>query len=406
MTVYRCPLISSAIGTMTASAYTILANGNVFFDTTEANRQLKFYTDGWFSNLRCYVTSNAETGNTILKIRINGSDTAASLTVGAGLTGHFEDTSNVVTFSTNDLCCISVTKSDANAVGFRSIGADMLVATAYNKIAACGNQGVASNTTRYMSATGDPAQTTTEDNKLLIQVPAGCTVKNFQYYVSANSRSTTTTMAVRKNSADTALVLTATAGASGRFEDTSNTDSFTAGDEIDLRITSSTGTGSFTTRCYAVDLESTSAGEVCVMAFSSNGTVGSNATTYGNAFGKATLITVEAQTEVVLRGSGTVSDLRTTIMTNTASNTTNITARKNNTDQSLTIPVLTTATGDHNDLTNSFTWSAGDIINIKYSRAAGTGSLTSNWTSMLLTVDSESDPSGSVVKPWYAYAMQ
>lgn len=75
----------SLMGTFTASA-------------TESDKQLKTRIDLDISDLGCYISANATSSASTLTFKKDGSNTALTLSIGAGATGYFEDTADVVSF--------------------------------------------------------------------------------------------------------------------------------------------------------------------------------------------------------------------------------------------------------------------------------------------------------------------
>lgn len=403
MTVYRSPLIFSGTYSNTVSDFLpVWVGGSPSRDTTEANIKVKFYTSGWFSNLRANIATNSSTTDSVFTLRINEADSSATLTVGAGLTGQFEDTVNQPTFSANDYAAFAVTRNSGEALSIRSVTVDMLTASAYTKFGTAGTGGVGFGTasaTRYMRICSTGALVVTLDDNITAPIPAACTARNGAVSVTSNTRTTTTTYALMANGVDTSLVMSVGSGLSGLFEDTSNTPSLSAGDKIVWRLTTSTGTGTITYRHISAELVNTTAGSISVLSGSNSGSIGSNANIFTHALGiLGSNESAEARAQVELKGSGTIQKLYAHAGANSAANTTNLTFRKNGADQSVTTSWAATVTGQASDTTNSFTYTDGDLINFNWTRASGSsGALTTGGAGFELLPDSEADPGGGTV---------
>jgi hypothetical protein len=92
--------------------YNGLAEKNL--TTSEAIHQLNLPA-GTIGELRLRVTTNTMSAGTVIRVRVNGANAGPVITVGAGLTGSFSDTTSV-TIVAGDLVCLSL-DSTASGVG-------------------------------------------------------------------------------------------------------------------------------------------------------------------------------------------------------------------------------------------------------------------------------------------------
>ena len=399
MTVYRCPLFINSSNNSAAGSTLFIAvgngGGNFKAAADEAAAQIKFYTDGWFDKLRVYVSANAGTGGGTATLRINGADTAATLNIGSTLTGLFED-SNTVAFSTNDLVCIKVVNTSNSTITFRTTGCDMLTTTAYNKVLVLASTNLnTASITRYLPPAGFGSYLTTEDDNIQMKVPAAGTVKNLRFYLDTRTGTATGDVTLRVNQVDTALAITT--GVIGAYEDVSDTINLSVDDELTFSVIKGAGSGSWRMGTLSYDLECTTAGDMINLAGpASGGAMGNNLTRFAQLLGGDMngLNATEALQQIKVYGSGTIGKVYHHVTSNSASNDTTYTARKNGADTAITFTVGAAATGPFSDTSNSFSWAAGDLIGMMIVRPAGTGTIVPAWYSCILTLDGESDPGG------------
>lgn len=358
--------------------------------TTEANAQIQWYGSGTIRNFRVHVSANAATGNTVFRIRINGGNGNSVITVSAGSTGFFEDTTNTDTWADGDLICIFVDRN-AEAVTVQAVGADNVATTGtVNKVGAYGTVGLATaSVSRYFPLVGDIADiNTTELDRLSPTINFTCTLENLAVYVSANGRSTDTVYRSRINGANGNLVVTVPAGATGWFEDTSNSDSLSSGDDVNWVMTTSTGTGTITTKTISGEITE-SAGKLQLFATSSSTSLVAAVTRYISPCGQLGLTGGTTLNRVYLTAGGTARNLRLFVTTNPASSTTTINLYKNGAATAVTIALGAGVTGEVSDTTNTDTFVAGDYYIIEAIRGAGTGTIILTYATLELDMDAE-----------------
>jgi hypothetical protein len=104
-----------------------------------------------------------------------------------------------------------------------------------------GGSRAGSATTNYFSPVGTRTGfTSVTEADCALAHQFAVTVSNLRMFLSANTYATDATVRMRKAGVDVAQNLTLTAGATGYFEDPTNTDAFSASDEISLSITGGT----------------------------------------------------------------------------------------------------------------------------------------------------------------------
>lgn len=209
---------------------------------TEANEQHKIRLTGTLKRLFANIATNSlTTATTTIRTRVNGANGAQSVSIGAGLTGVFEDTSNTDSVVSGDLVNYQtvVAAGGAGTLTYGNIGCELLVSSGdqYQLMSATSNGvSVALSTTTYLLPSGVLASSTTEDNhKGRVNTPGFITSK-LQAFVISNTITATTTIRTRKNNANGAQTLSIGSGLTGFFEDASNTDTYATNDFMNYQI--------------------------------------------------------------------------------------------------------------------------------------------------------------------------
>src|SRR3990167_118436 len=89
-------------GNGTTNCYPV-ANSGANGHTIEAESKIKYRFAGTAKNLHVNIISNGTLGTSTLVLRKNSTtDTALTISIGSGITGQLEDTTNTATFSVAD----------------------------------------------------------------------------------------------------------------------------------------------------------------------------------------------------------------------------------------------------------------------------------------------------------------
>lgn len=197
-----------------ATYYLPIGGGGI--EGTEANAQVTCRRATTLSRLRAYISTNAASGTSSLKCRVNGADGNQSVSITAATTGDFEDTSNSDSVADGDEVCTSITAGGTGNMYWTVVQYETSVATILMTL---GSGGLSS--THYKSISGGKSSATESD----VQVPARATGLVFaQLYVNVgtNTRSVSTSYGLRKNSS-TVISVSVPASTTGIFEETSTT---------------------------------------------------------------------------------------------------------------------------------------------------------------------------------------
>ncbi len=104
----------------------------------------------------------------------------------------------------------------------------------------------AAGVSRFLALTSAVLPDSGTENQREFPLPVGGTAKNF-YFTTTTAQSGTGSLVltIRKNGADTAIVITIAAGsAAGQFSDTTNTESFAVGDTLSVKVTNNASVNS------------------------------------------------------------------------------------------------------------------------------------------------------------------
>jgi hypothetical protein len=394
---YTLPIFSQNATASTADTYHSFSNSvSSANTTTEANVEQQWYDSGTISYLTAYVSANSAGSTNTIYLRVNGANGNQSLTITAGATGEFIDSTNTDVYADGDTVSIFYDRTGSSTT-INFVGAHVTPDSgAVMKLSAVGETTWANNnSTRFVPLSGEAGYSSAigVTENATVEFPFDCagTIENLNCYVSANARPNAVTVRVRRNNVDSSLVISIAAGTTGLFSDTTNSRSISVGDTANYSILLGSGGGNFTSQYISCDFKTT---DGKTMAFASNvlvrAGVVNGVTRYGPIFGGIASTGGTTGYGIKMRCSGTVSKLRVYCSANTGNTNAVCTVRKNASNTSLVATVTASTTGEFADTSNSFTFSSGDELDIKYVRAAGSGTTTLMRIGMLMEVDNVS----------------
>lgn len=368
--------------------------GNVFYqgafcapresNTSEALSQSRLRAAGTISNLWFRISSNSCSAASTFKSRIAGANGNISISVNASTSGTFEDASNTDVIAADALVDFDFT-AGAGTGSFLLRSYAFVFNADSNTVFRTGNTGVGLNGasfTGYFNLIGGGATATTVENETQQEVPAAGTLKNMFVYVSGNARTTTTTIKTRVNGADGNVTVSIVAAATGIFEDTSNTDTISAGDEINGKYTTGTGTEVITVAFVAVSLETTTGQSVVGSGMDTPGgvVVTTGTTRYWGLGAGGNVDTTESDASVKALLARTVSKLWAGVVANATTSASTLDFRVNSASSALTVSITAGTTGEFSDATNSVAIVATDVINVRVVNGGGGSLGISHWT--------------------------
>lgn len=194
---------------------------------TEVQAQGLAGTTGLFGRMILLVTSNARASTSTVTFRVEGADTLISIPIPAGLTGTFSDLTNVARVTQNQKFCGCI----ANGTG----AGTLTLAEAWIT-----HRAVNATTVTYMFESSVTTITAGGAPDVMygaqgMSMPVAGTFSYLSIYIdSAGDANVTATF--RKNGANGTQTVTALAGLTGRFTDTTHSDAVAEDDLINIRI--------------------------------------------------------------------------------------------------------------------------------------------------------------------------
>lgn len=326
---------------------------------------------GVASLLYIELSANAATGSTTVRSRKNGANGGQSMSIAAGATGEFQDTSGSDTLADGDVYNHQIIVGSGGNITHQHSG-HVWTATA-NTVGRIGDTAQHStstaSTTTYGAIAGNAHNQATEANANT-EFNANGTVRDLYIRISTNARTTATTYTVRRNSADTSITISVPSSTTGNLEDTSNTSTCTRGDEYCLKRVTGTGTGAIVIDNAQVEFETTD--ESFVLGAGQAG---------GAGFG--------ASTQYIMFSGGTVggnsdmgknltpyrlSELWTRVSANTATGVSTCTLLQNGAATSVALSIGITTTGEFQSV-SGIAVAATDELQVECIRG-GTGTVT------------------------------
>lgn len=357
----------------------VIPAGSVTLNSTEAYTQLRARDSYTWSNLFVRVMANSLTSATTIKSRINGGDGNQVISIGAAATGAFTDAVNSDSLVSGNLFCIQSVTGTGTSISFTIFSYILSTASNTTPILA-GSGGYFEGSYRWQypiingmsSSAGNPP----DEPYNYYKFRATATLSNLRTYVHTNSVTVATTVKTRVNGADGNQVLSIGGGATGSFEDTSNTDSISIGDDVNYYVYTNTSSteGAYLT---VFQLKSNSAGrQVCASYRYTGRAFTYNQTRYIVIEGAINQTTTEAHTQATARAEFTAKNMYvSTGDTSYINGITTIKIRKNGADGNLVISIPSDATGQFEDLVNSDEFIATDTLNWKVVTAGSSGDI-------------------------------
>lgn len=322
--------------------------GFYFHNTTEANAQQEVRDTYTASNLRIYISSwigGAGVDDMIAAFRVNGADGNQTLTINS--TGEHEDTSNTDSLTSGNLINVHFDHSAGGHNDEYTVETYQVTLDAGSNVPPVMAASVwFTNTTRYASLLSGLAPRSTE-SEVQYTMRATRTLRDMRVYAYAHSVNATITM--MKNGGQDSLTVGVTG--TGEFLDTSNTDSFVAGDEVDYEAFP-VGNTSLSVRSVEADTSSGLLGgsddivSSSTEFFPANGYVG---------------VTTEAEAETEAEDNATIQNLFVNCFTYAETRT--IRTRKNQANGAASVSV--SGTGLFEDTSNTDTLAAEDDLSIQ-----------------------------------------
>ena len=359
-------------------------SGYLHSQTTETSCQITARSAGTLKNLYVRVSANSlsAVGTKNFRVRKGAADGNQVVDIGI-VAGVYEDTTNTDTVSAGDKINYKFEVTAASGTATFMVLSTLFDATTdtvtYQVNGGSTTALSTASTTYYNPPMGRPQANTTEA-QVKYRVRKAGTYKNLEVNIISNGRTTNTVWTTRKNGAAGNLTVTFGSGATGSTEDTTHTDSVSAGDDYNHSVALSTGTGTFNLKIQKLEFVST-AGDCLVLGSDTPTTITDNTTRFYSVGGTCGNTATEADSKVKMRYAPTASEMILLITANTINASSTVTSRKNGAAGNQTVTVTTTATGLFNDTTHTDTLTTTDDYNFQYAATSvsGTQTTTVSW---------------------------
>lgn len=224
----------------------VVPGGGGAWSNVEVRAQFKVRVAGTFDKLQILINANGTArSNFLRKNTANGTLTVAPTDSTAGL---YVDNTHSDAVVAGDLIDFSAAYTAPAPTVF---SAAMRFAATTNHACFYANAAngaiTAASTTTFLGLSGFTTSTNATEANSKCRARVAGTMQNGQIEVSAN-RATTSTLKNRINGADGTIAISITGSSTGLFEDTSHSDAFSAGDDLNWALTTSTGADTMTPR--------------------------------------------------------------------------------------------------------------------------------------------------------------
>jgi hypothetical protein len=341
-------------------------------DTVEADAQVTVRAAGTWSGMTARVNSNSLTATTTFTSRVGGADGNQAVSFASSTSGAATDSTNHDTLSDGNLINYKVTVggTGSNITPVSLTAAFAASSGTHALFCSFGGQaggGTAFTGTDYWTLNGDAstAGNTTEAN-VQERIHNGCTLSHLFIYASANGTGTRTIKS-RVAGADGNQVLSITTGATGFFEDTSNSDSISA----DALCNYSTATSTFAQQTTIKNIGTwVSLTDVyCDIFAGRNADFSYSASTGYMAvagYMASSVNGAEANAQARIPYAASWNRMRVRVRANTLTGTTTVTSRVGAADGVQSLSITTTSTGSFEDTTHIDTLTTSSDIDIKF----------------------------------------
>lgn len=383
-------------GTVNSNAFTknyvIVGTGSKTNNATESLVQIRWRTAGTSSKLRIFVITNTLDNVWTSELRKGGSDVNQSLSISATSTGFFEDASNTDTIASGDDMSIGADGTVASSGALVGKFAIMFEPTTGQKFL---NKGVMDmQTTGGIRHTNIMGTWTSSLNVVQHKAKYPFTFKNLLANVSSNTFTDSTTYEIWIDGAIGNLSVSVPTVTTGIFEDTSSTDDVVL-DELVSAMVDPLGSGNISA-IMTIELESSS---YTLYDTRLSHTLAASSTQYFIIAGFTNSPT-EINVKTVWKAL-TLDNWSIFVNTNSSNFISTGVTRIDGSDGNVTISVGAGATGFFEDLTNNDEVPDDAELNLAFTGAAGSGSVTFEGSVVRVTNKQFARPDGdSAIGSW------
>jgi len=363
--------------------------GKITKGTGEANRATIFRSTGTITNLYVRVTANSIAGNSTVLTRKNATtDGNNTVTIGSSATGEFTDTTNSDTVAAADTWLYKFVPGAAtNTMTFSLMSCIFSADTdTVTRTETTWNTNVTTaSTTWFVALLGDSTTAVTTETNAKHRIRVAGTLKNGACRVTT-ARATASTVKSRKNAADGTISISCTAGGTGQFEDTTHSDTVSAGEDWNWSITTGTGVDTLNIASISGDFVSTNGDSLVGTSDMVTVAYPDAATGFTQISGRHTNVATEANTKADCRIAGDYKELTCLVTQNGVSSASSLVLRKNGTDTTLIASITGSTTGVFSDSTHTVTLVSTDEVNYSIVIPSVAGSQTVSITNIIMVI--------------------
>ena len=343
-----------------------MAHMSPFFEpssgASEASREIVCRAAGTLSDFEMDVVSNGRSTSSSQTVRKNGANTSITVSIGAGTTGNLKDASNTASISAGDTFCYSrihgsgggTLDIQCTTLTLDTTGDPVTHTTTSSKQLTSFN-----NASVYSPIAGATYDRTTESDVEIPMSVAG-SISNLHCGINANARTSTTTFVSRINGATGNQTISVGSGATGGFEDTTNSDTVSASDLVNVMFT--TGAGSSET----LDTQTTglvfTPTDTSGFAFFAHGFYSASSTEFFHIAGDCDDHPSESTRDFYASFDFTWSDFTVNVTSNAATSTTTVRSRINAANGNQSVAYTSGQTGVKTDSSNTDSVVDGDAL--------------------------------------------
>lgn len=360
------------------NAYANIAN------TSEALVAIRWRVAGTIKNLNVAAAANSRSDATVITLRVNGADTALTVSITAGQTTNFADTTHEVAIADGDTVCFSIVCGGGTGT-INTIRATAILETAgqIGTHIVTSSGASASATSRFLIPMGGPLTLNITEALTAMTALEACTLSRMAFDFAANDAATDCIVTSRKNSGAGNQSLTFTAGSTAlQEEDDGISDSLAANDTHAINRGATTGN----TTPWLASMKYTGAVAGRTLVGCGGGSVVTASTTmYTGLFGIAIVGSTETSVQHKVPYAARLSHLCFTVAANSTSTTSmTATVRVNGADTDVTATIgASPTTGASSVSADDVDIAAGDLISISF--AGNDGNVTVSWVGLLIT---------------------
>lgn len=202
--------------------------------------------------------------------------------------------------------------------------------------------------------------------------------------VLTNTRTTASTVTSRINGADGSQAVSVTAATTGHFEDASHTDSISAGNDVNCRVTAGNGgVGTvFTYNAVGCLFAATVNTVTRLVHVDGTGWIASETFPLGGDGRAPDASTAEDDVRSVFRTAGTLKNAAVRVSANTRNGAVTQAVIADGVATSIAVSVTAATTGVFEDLSNTETIASGARVNWRPTIGGSSGSITGDWLAL------------------------